>query len=187
MNAAAQSGPRLSVVKDPPVHDIEAIYREQFAFVWRSARRLGVDAGSLEDVAQEVFVVASRRLEDFEGRASIRTWLFGITLRVVQGYRRGSRRRDRKHEALQRAGGGRGHEDPYARADAAQLLTELVQELPRKYRTAYILGELEGMTAAEIADALDVKPSTAYSRLREARKRIEAAVAERLGHEGRGR
>lgn len=186
MSAAARSAPRLSVVESPPVHDIESIYREQFPFVWRSARRLGVDAGSLEDVAQEVFVVASRRLDDFEGRASMRTWLFGITLRVVQGYRRGSRRRDRKHEALKRAGSD-GHEDPYARADAAQTLLALVQELPRKYRTAYILGELEGMTAAEIADALDVKPSTAYSRLREARKRIEAAVAVRLEQEGEGR
>jgi hypothetical protein len=71
----------------------DEIYRDHFAFVWRSARRLGVDASSLDDVVQEVFVIAHRRLPSFEGRSSVSTWLFGITLRVARDHRRSRARR----------------------------------------------------------------------------------------------
>ena len=64
------------------------IYEDHFAFVWRNARRLGAPEGDLDDVVQEIFVIASRRLAEFEGRSSVRTWLFGILLNVVRGHRR---------------------------------------------------------------------------------------------------
>jgi len=65
-------------------------------FVVHCLRRFGVQASSLEDAAQDVFLVAHRRRADFNGRSGIKTWLFGISLRVAKGYRR-SLRRDRKY------------------------------------------------------------------------------------------
>src|SRR5262249_12085268 len=58
------------------------VYEALFAFVWRSVRRLGVDEGAVDDVVQEIFVIVHRRLHDFEGRSSVKTWIFGIVLRV---------------------------------------------------------------------------------------------------------
>src|ERR1700722_16791744 len=54
------------------------IYESSFAFAWRTARRLGTPEANLDDVVQEIFMVAHRRQGDFEGRSSVKTWLYGI-------------------------------------------------------------------------------------------------------------
>jgi len=160
----------------------DQLYRDNFEFVVRSARRLGVQPAWMDDVAQEVFVVASRKLAGFEGRSKVRTWLFSITHRVVQGHRRWSKRHDRRRDALAREPSR--VDDPYPRAQAADTLVTLLQTLPEKYQTVFILGELEGMTSAEIAEGLGLNPNTTYSRLREARKKMAEAVAQHRATEG---
>src|SRR3954470_17967759 len=83
----ADSGARIAT--DPSLESkCSALYEEHFEFVWRSLRRLGVSAASLDDATQEVFVVVFRRLADFEGRSSVRTWLFGIAIHVAQHHMR---------------------------------------------------------------------------------------------------
>src|SRR5882672_9010889 len=66
----------------------DEVYEAHFDFVWRSVRRLGVDEFGVEDVVQEVFFTAHRRLGEFEGRSSVRTWLFAIVVHLVRHYRR---------------------------------------------------------------------------------------------------
>ena len=75
----------------PPSFD--EVYAAHFGFVWRVLRTFGVPAASLEDAAQDVFVVVHRRLPEFEGRAAITTWLFAIVLGVARNHRRSQRRR----------------------------------------------------------------------------------------------
>src|SRR5215468_10885111 len=60
------------------------IYEAHFSFAWRSALRLGTPRANIDDVVQEIFIVAHERLEAFEGRSSVKTWLFGIILNVVR-------------------------------------------------------------------------------------------------------
>ena len=64
------------------------VYDATFAFVWRSALRLGAPALTVDDVVQETFVIVHRRLGEFEGRSSLKTWLFGILRNVVRAHRR---------------------------------------------------------------------------------------------------
>src|SRR5215510_272402 len=66
---------------------VAEIYRTHFDFVRRTARRLGVEPQQLDDVVQEVFITVHRRIDTFEGRSELRTWLYGITRRVVSGHR----------------------------------------------------------------------------------------------------
>src|SRR5262245_39607962 len=72
----------------------EEVYDEHIDFVWRSLRLLGVADAQLDDAIQDVFVVVHRKLDTFEGRASIRTWIFGIALRVARMHRVRQRRGD---------------------------------------------------------------------------------------------
>jgi len=58
--------------------DFETVYQHHFDFVWRSLRRLGVQEGTIDDAAQDVFVIAHQRLSTFRGDSSVKTWLFGI-------------------------------------------------------------------------------------------------------------
>lgn len=155
----------------------EEVYDEHFAFVWRSARRLGVSEAALDDAVQDVFVVVHRKLPDFEGRSTLRTWLFSITRRVARDFRRRAERKDRGKvpaEGLVAAGDG-----PRAEAErnqAREVLQSILAELGEDKREVFVLAELEQMTAPEIAEATDSNVNTVYSRLRAARRLFEAAV-----------
>ncbi|MBC8068738.1 MAG: sigma-70 family RNA polymerase sigma factor, partial [Deltaproteobacteria bacterium] len=96
---------------------LEQVYRQHYAFVWRSCRRLGVPDAELDDVVQEIFVIVHRRLAGFEGRSAITTWLFAIAYRVVRDQRRSAAARQRR-EAL--ATGGRPPTEPDKRVARAQ-------------------------------------------------------------------
>lgn len=69
------------------------LYREHFSFLWRTVGQMGVDPTAIADAVHHVFVVVHRRRADFEGRSSVRTWLFSIARRVVADYRKADRRR----------------------------------------------------------------------------------------------
>jgi RNA polymerase sigma-70 factor, ECF subfamily len=155
------------------------VYRAHFAFVWRSAKRLGVNEAALDDVVQEVFVVVHRRLADFEGRSSLRTWLFGITLRVVRDHRRAARRRDPGPpvDPYTLRATGSGPADTAEQAEAVRLLHALLDELDDDRREVFVMAELEQMAMPEIAEALGLNVNTAYARLRIARQEFEEALS----------
>jgi RNA polymerase sigma-70 factor (ECF subfamily) len=158
---------------------LSAIYREHFEFVWRSLRRLGAPEHALEDATQDVFLVAARRIDEFEGRSSVRTWLFGIAMRVVRAQRRTAWRHRRKVDALA-AAPAESQQDPIAQRDAQRLLLALLDQLDDDKRAVYVLAELEGMTVVEIAEGLGTNVNTIYTRLRAARLQLRAAAAKQL-------
>jgi len=191
-SASMRTSPVLPAVGTQPGHetaeaaatglDLADVYEGHFDFVWRSARRLGVQAPQLEDVVQEVFIVAHRRLPAFEGRASLKTWLFGITRRVVRDHFRSARRKPL--ELL----GEREPVDPHAADAEAQLvalegvrlLHALLAQLDQDKREVFVLAELEQMSAPEIAQALEQNLNTVYARLRAARQAFDQALGRHL-------
>jgi RNA polymerase sigma-70 factor (ECF subfamily) len=160
------------------------IYREHFDFVWRSLRRMGVAPGSMDDAAQDVFLVVHRKLASFQGRSSVKTWLFGIVARVAHDHRRSEKR---KGEPVRYQGPtaldslpDRATPGPMQRAEhnaSIRLLEELLSQLTPEKREVFLLAELEQMTAPEIGEALSVPLTTVYSRLRAARIEFEEALS----------
>lgn len=156
------------------------LYEAHFDFVWRTARRLGCPDDALDDVTQDVFVVVHRKLPEFEGRSSLKTWLYAITRRVVSDHRRKHRRRRPASTPFQdeRAPcAGASPQELAARQQAAMLLYAFLDSLPDEQREVFVLAELEQMTAPEIAEATGAKLNTVYSRLRLARRAFERVVA----------
>jgi RNA polymerase sigma-70 factor (ECF subfamily) len=156
--------------------NVEALYDEHFEFVWRSLRRLGVRPFQLEDAVQDVFVVVQRRLSGFEFRSSIRTWLFGIALRVAKAHRR--RPGPPTVELLEDELVGMST-DPHEAAletEAAILVQRVLDGLSEERRAVFVLAELEEFTAAEIAESIGIPPNSVYSRLRLARRDFEAGL-----------
>ena len=70
----------------------EAVYIRHAGFVWRILRGMGVPDSLVEDAVQDVFLVVLRRLPGFDGRHSVKTWLYEIAYRVACEYRRKSKR-----------------------------------------------------------------------------------------------
>jgi RNA polymerase sigma-70 factor (ECF subfamily) len=160
--------------------DYEAIYDEHFDFVWRNVRRLGVPEESADDAVQDVFLVVHRKLREFEGRSSMRTWLFGILARVARDYRRTRARAAAKAMAIAAESVHEPAETPVelvAKREAARVLEDLLSELDDDKREVLVLVELEQSSVAEVAIALGLNPNTAHARLRAARQQFEAAVA----------
>ncbi len=161
------------------VPSFDALYEAHLDFVWRSARRLGVPEKHLEDVTQDVFVVVHRRLADYDHRAAIRSWLFGIVALTVRGYRRTFARKDAPCVAYDDDFvTGEGSGSPLAAAEHAQrvkLMYRLLSELDQDKREVLVLAELEEMSVPEIAQCLTLNVNTAAARLRTARKAFEDA------------
>jgi RNA polymerase sigma-70 factor (ECF subfamily) len=170
------------------VASFDDAYREHFAFVWRSAKRLGVSEAALDDVVQEVFVIVHRRLAAFEGRSSMKTWLFGITLRVARDHRRSVGRRGGTSDAIDpdtvRASTP-GPGETMEKAEAVRVLHALLDEMEDERREIFVMAELEQMTMPEIAATLSLNVNTAYARLRAARTSFEESVARHRAREGR--
>lgn len=161
---------------------VSALYREHYAFVWRNARRLGCGDDWLDDAVHEVFLVVSRQLAEFEGRASMRTWLFAITLRVVQRLRRD---RSRRRSHLERYTSERPASviDGARETETAQYLRYLLGLLPEAQRMVLILVELEGFTSLEVAETLGVPAGTVHSRLRTAKLSLAKVIEQERGVE----
>jgi RNA polymerase sigma-70 factor (ECF subfamily) len=159
-----------------PVPPLSRLYRESFDDVWSALRRLGVDDAELEDAVHDVFVVAHRRRDAFEGRSSVRTWLLGIARRIAFRYRRTEARTMRRHRALAAIPPVvvDAHEHVALR-EAWLALQRFLEALDRPQREAFVLGELQRLGRRELGEALGVSPNTAYSRLRAARARFSEA------------
>ena len=160
---------------------LSAIYRAHFAYVWAVLRRLGVPEADLEDLVQEVFVVAHRRLHTFEQRSSIRTWLYAIAVRLYLNDARRRRRRgspaDISSSRLPIVDEAADPEAHAVRAQARRMLGELLENLDPEKRVVFVLAELEGLPASEIARVTGANERTVYSRLRAARTRFHADIA----------
>jgi RNA polymerase sigma-70 factor (ECF subfamily) len=159
--------------------DFEQVYAEWFDFIWRSVRRLGVAEDSVDDVVQDVLLVLYRKLPEFEGRSTLKTWIFGIARRVVRDHRRSLSRRGPQDELRESWIDGPDGDQPAeqaARSEAAQIVHAILDELDEDKREVFVLAELEQMTAPEIAEAVDANLNTVYARLRAARQLFERAV-----------
>jgi len=161
--------------------ELGAIYRDQFGFVWRILRRLGVPPEALEDAAQDVFVVVHRRWDAYDPDVPIRSWLFGITRRVAADTRKRLQRVASRSEGradTERLGDPA---DVAARAEASDFVARFLATLDEDKRIVFVLADVEGLTAPEIGAALGVNLNTIYARLRAARLRFQTARAEWTG------
>lgn len=163
--------------------DFRTLYDAHVDFVWRNLRRLGVAEADVDDRTQEVFVVAHRRLADFEERGhGPRAWLYQIVLRVASESRRHRRRHPEDADGGAAEAYLRGTSDPAADAEARQDLRRLdaaLGELDDDKRAVVVLHDVEEMTAPEIAEATGVPLNTVYSRLRLGRQRLEETLRRR--------
>lgn len=164
--------------------ELRAVYDEHYPFVWRLVQRFGVADAAVDDAVQDVFIVVSRRLTEFEGRSSMRTWLYAITRRVVMHYHRSAQRLERRKDALAREV-KEGSDGGYERSDSARTLHELLGRIDEGRREVFVLSELEGLTAPEIGEMLGLKVPTVYSRLRTARIELEKLAGELAGEVAR--
>jgi RNA polymerase sigma-70 factor (ECF subfamily) len=127
----------------------------------------------VDDAAQEVFVVASRRLDDIAEGAE-RAFLYGTAIRVASDARRALARRLELYTGNDTIAGlpdkNPSPEDLADRKRAREILDQVLSSMKLELRSVFVLYELEGLTMAEIAELQQIPPGTVASRLRRARE-----------------
>ena len=181
----AESMHSSAEVSKPAPQDFQRIYREHYSHIWRFLLHLGIRKSDVPDVTHNVFLIAYRKLDEFEHRSSVRTWLCGIALRVARGFMRSASVRlevSATDTTLFDAGADDSVEA--ARQDGQlQLAHRLLGALPAEQREVFVLHELEQMTGTEIATLMGTSLGTVRSRLRRARDSFRKQLAE-LGQQG---
>ena len=157
---------------------IAELVRDNYAFVWRLLRRLGIGVGDADDAAQQVFLAAAGRLGGVEqGRE--RAFLYGVTLNVGARTRRslGRRREEPLEAAGERQSQAPNAEQLLEQREARELLDALLDEMPEELRVVFVLFELEELSTPQIAALCELPVGTAASRLRRAREDFEERSA----------
>jgi RNA polymerase sigma-70 factor (ECF subfamily) len=157
--------------------DVARIFKECAPYVWRVLRRLGVPEADVQDVCQEVFVVVHRRLPEFEHRSSVKTWVYGISVRVASDHRK---RVKRRLEVVTGAPPDQAHMatpyDELARRQAREQLDRALATLDEDKQAVFVLYEIEQLSMHEVAQVVGCPLQTAYSRLHAARALVTAEV-----------
>ena len=159
--------------------DLAAVFDAHAAYVGRALRCLGVGERELPDAVQEVFVVVARKLEGFERRASIRTWLYAICIRQAMRVRRTAarRREDAVAEPPVEPVAAGAQEDAIEKRRKLEVALAILDGLDESKRAVFVLYEIEQLPMSEVADIIGCPIQTAYSRLYSARRDIAARLA----------
>ena len=157
----------------------EAMVTRHFDAVWRTLRGLGVPAGNADDAAQQVFLVALRRLAVI-APGSERSFLLGTAVGIAANARRGLARAKEVADPDALFAGVDPGPDPEQAAVLSErraLVQHVLDGMPDDLRTVFVLFELEGLTSIEIGQMLGIPTGTATSRLRRAREHFQAEVS----------
>jgi RNA polymerase sigma-70 factor, ECF subfamily len=142
-----------------------------------------VPESDIEDVTQEAFLKAYRKLGDFDGRSSFYTWIYRIAANTAMDWRK--RERHRRHAPLPEGPQGEdavpsldaGPERDTARRELGARIDAAIEALPDKYHEILILREIEGLSYEEISERLGMSKGTVESRLFRARERLRERLA----------
>lgn len=169
---AAQQGDRAA---------FRALYEQYEERVFRTALRLLGRRPEAEDLTQEVFVTAYRKLDTFDHRSSFATWLYRTTVNACYDAMRKKKRRsgsegempDRAPDAsLLQAARSDSPADQAQQRELRQQVDTALQTLSPKLRTTFVLREIEGLSYQDIAQAMDCAEGTVASRLARAREQL---------------
>ncbi len=154
-------------------HRLEELFEAEVDYVARTLRRLGVADADIEDLCHDTFLVVHKKLDQYDTSRPLRPWLFGITYRVAVGHKRLFRHRFETTDVDSVDARG---PDVVREIEARDLVLRALAALPVDRRAVFVLHDIDGQPAPEVARALDVPVNTVYSRLRLARQEFKAEI-----------
>jgi RNA polymerase sigma-70 factor (ECF subfamily) len=167
----------------------EVIMRRHNRRIYRTARAILGSDSEAEDVMQECYVLSFAHLAQFEGRASLATWLTRIAVNeALARLRRGRRQESLESKSPAEVDLMMTQQPPTSPEQGASdhelctLLERAVDGLSEDFRAVFVLRAVEGLSGAEAAECLGVSEETVKTRLHRARARIQESL---LDHAGR--
>lgn len=179
------SNPDLDLAQRHVYGDVKAfeeVYRRYATMVYNLSYRMSGKFEEAEDLTQEIFLRVHRHLGRFDGRSTLKTWIYRITLNYCRS-RLGRRRWLTQPLAEEGAENGvcliearRGPEEHVLARDAARQIATALRQLKPVFREAVVLRDLEGLSYEEIAQILKIRIGTVRSRIARGREGLRLAV-----------
>lgn len=160
---------------DPFETIVEAHHAEIRRYLARVTRR----AAEADDLTQETFLRAYRSWRALPAGANVRAWLFAIATNVSRNHFRGEKRRSRAHESVKASVSERGHESTDGAvmfSEALTLVEEVVERLPFKQRSAFVLRKIHELEYDAIGTALGCSSETARAHVFQALRKIRQSL-----------
>jgi len=154
----------------------EELYRANVGRVYALCLRMTGDPAVAEELTQETFVRAWRKLGSFRGASAFSTWLHRVTINIVLGHRRRGARRTARIAPAGEIPIGDPVAPPAAPAEAVDL-ERAIAALPNQARKVFILHDVEGYRHREIAKLLGIAVGTSKAQLHRARRILRKALS----------
>lgn len=163
---------------------VEAYQGPVFGFVYR----LLDDPTEAPDVAQEVFLKVYRKLADFRGECSLKTWIYRIAIHEASNRRRWFFRHRRRERPLEGDGNNENSHWEYLvdqrdtpfealqRREQLELIGRTLRTMDERLRVALVLRDIEGLSYNEIAETLEISLGTVKSRILRAREALKSRL-----------
>ena len=158
-------------------------FQQELDYVHRSFRRLGTAPSEVEDLAQDLFVALRRSWEAYDPRRPLRPYLFAFAFRIAAAHQR-KRNREVALGLGEVDDPGPGPEETLQGKQARSLVLVALNRIPLPRRAVLVMHELDDVPVAEVSSMLSIPLFTAYSRLRKARRELQAAIRRLRGEEG---
>lgn len=150
-------------------------FQKELDYVYRTFRRLGAPPSELDDLAQELFLVLRGTWTAYDPTRPLRPYLFGIAFRIAAANHR-KRRRELSVEVVEADDGRPGPDEALEAKQSRALLLAALEKVPLPRRAVLVMYDIDDMPMDQVAAALAIPRFTAYSRLRKARRELEAVV-----------
>lgn len=163
---------------------LQGLYRAHAGAVSRWIAARGLPTHDIPDAVQDTFLVVHRQLETFDFQRPIRPWLFGIAWRVAALHKRRAAKRHERLHIVPAPARIPPADASLSRAEAAEVVEMCLAELDEAKRIVFVMSDVDGLTAPEIATAIGISESAVRSRLKRARRSFERAASRLMSREG---
>ena len=158
----------------------EELYRAHAGRLYSVAFRLLGNAADAEDLLQEIFLAAHRKLDSFRGESALGTWLYRLATNLCLDHLRS--RTGRSNQITDPLDDDPGVFDPGGSSLADQTVTKMDLEralarLPEGCRAAFVLHDVEGLEHREVAEVLGIAEGTSKSQVHKARLKLRAFLS----------
>ncbi len=170
---------------------LEALLSRHQRRVYRFGLKMCRDPEDAKDVLQETLLAVARNVKDFRGASSVSTWLYTIARSFCIKKRRRSKFAPELEESIDSRGPGlearqildpaRGPDEELAGRQIESALEQAIAGLEPMYREVLVLRDVEGLTAPEVAEVMELSVEAVKSRLHRARVAVREAIAPLLG------
>lgn len=165
----------LEKAQNGDIEAFEKIYHLQVKHIYALCVRICGESRKAEELTQDVFVRAWKKLNSFQKKSSFSTWLHRLAINLVLGHIRSEKRMDSKQEVLM----AWDSLEKSSRADNPALRMDIetaIATLPKQARIVLVLHDIEGYRHDEISDFLKISEGTSKAHLHRARKLLRAML-----------